>query len=343
VLLAAKEDSVVFFEAYGYANIFSERLMTRDTVFDLASLTKPLATTLAVIRLVQQSKVDIEQRLESVLPEFSHTEKGQIKIRHLLGHNSGLPDYRPYYKEVCHIRAEDRKEGLRKRLVQEPLISPIGEKMRYSDLGFMILEWMIERVSGIRLDRFADKEIYKPLGLNNLFFIEIPPEICPLFHQRRDVAATEQCPWRNILLEGAVHDENAYVCGGVQGHAGLFGTAWDVYDLLRALLAVFHGHFSACVFQRDILKRFWDRREDTGRGLGFDSPSLKDASCGRYFSKKSVGHLGFTGTSFWIDPDRSVIVILLTNRVHPSRENIKIRAFRPELHDAVMKNVAKII
>jgi CubicO group peptidase (beta-lactamase class C family) len=144
-------------------------------------------------------------------------------------------------------------------------------------------------------------------------------------------------------LEGVVHDENAYVCGGVQGHAGLFGTARDIYDLLRELLSVFHGHFSACVFQRDILKVFWHRQEDTGRGLGFDSPSLKGASCGRYFSKKSVGHLGFTGTSFWTDPDRSVIIILLTNRVHPSRENIKIRAFRPKLHDAVMKNVANFI
>ena len=152
-------------------------------------------------------------------------------------------------------------------------------------------------------------------------------------------AATERCPWRNILLDGVVHDDNAYVVGGIEGHAGLFGTADSVYILLSALLSVFHGRSSTGVFVKELVHTFFERQENSDKTLGFDTPSLVNDSCGRYFSKKSVGHLGFTGTSFWIDLERCVIVILLTNRVHPSRENTKIRTFRPKLHDMIMQEI----
>lgn len=340
VLLVFKGNAVTFFEAYGYADIFSKRPVKRDTVFDLASLTKPLATTLAVMKLVQQNRLDIDQTLESVLPQFRDTGKGAINIRHLLEHNSGLPDHRPYYEQLRELAPNIRKSALRDFLVKESLIHPIGEKLLYSDLGFMILAWIVETVSGKRLDHFVGEEIYKRLGLENLFFVETYP-----FKKQSaslEFAATELCPWRNILLNGSVHDDNAYIVGGIEGHAGLFGTAADVCSLLSELLATFHGYFSTCVFQRNILKEFFKRQEGTDRGLGFDTPSLQDSSSGSYFSKRSVGHLGFTGTSFWMDLDRSVIVILLTNRVHPSRDNIKIRAFRPKLHDAVMKKILQI-
>jgi len=346
VLLVSKNDLIIFFEAFGYADIFSKRPVKRDTIFDLASLTKPLATTLAVIKLVQQSRLDIDQHLESVLPQFRNTEKGGIKIRHLLGHNSGLPDHRPYYEQLHKLAPDIRKAALRGFLVKESLIYPIGEKVLYSDLGFMILGWIVEAVSGKHLDHFMDEKIYRPLGLENLFFVETHPfkkesvfgRASPL-----EFAATEFCPWRNVLLNGAVHDDNAYTVGGIEGHAGLFGAASDVCVLLSELLATFHGYFSTCIFQRNILKEFFKRQEGTDRALGFDTPSLHDSSSGSYFSKRSVGHLGFTGTSFWMDLDLSVIVILLTNRVHPSRDNIKIKAFRPKLHDAIMKNVANTV
>ncbi|MDM8526467.1 serine hydrolase [Desulfococcaceae bacterium HSG8] len=356
VLLVSKDGAIRFFEAYGYANIFSKRRMTKDTVFDLASLTKTLATTLAVMKLVQESELDIEQTLESVLQEFQNTEKGQIRIRHLLGHYSGLPDHRLYYERLRLLSPDKRRNALRSLLVKEPLIYPVGKKVIYSDLGFMILGWIVERVSGKRLDRFVDEAIYKTLGLENLFFVEVPPfppfgEGGNSFFAGKDVfkkkwprelnfAATELCPWRNILLEGIVHDDNACASGGIEGHAGLFGTAENIYILLSELLKNFQSCFSACVFHRDILKVFFERQKDTDRALGFDMPAPRDASCGRFFSKRSIGHLGFTGTSFWMDLDLSVFVILLTNRVHPSRDNVKIKAFRPELHDAVMKSLA---
>jgi CubicO group peptidase (beta-lactamase class C family) len=334
VLLVFWEDSIIFFKAYGYANIFSKRRMDEDTIFDLASLTKPLATTLAIMILIQQHKLDLEQDIGSVLPQFDKTEKSNIKISHLLYHNSGLPDYRPYYRKLRKLPIDTRIFVLRDLLVKEPLLHPIGQKVLYSDIGFMILRWVVESVSGSRLDQFVYEKIYRPLKIENLFFIDLDSE-----RRNGKFAATELCPWRNILLEGAVHDDNAYVMGGIEGHAGLFGTANDVNILLSELLAAFNNRSLIHVFQKDLVNKFFERQEDSGRALGFDTPSLFDSNCGNYFSKKSIGHLGFTGTSFWVDLERSVIVLLLTNRIHPSRDNLKIKVFRSKLHDTVLKNI----
>ena len=334
VLLVARADAVVFFEAYGVADTFSGRKMIRNTVFDLASLTKPLATTLSVIRLVSDGKLELDRQLGSILPVFRGTDKSEITIKHLLCHDSGLPDYRPYYESLMKLTPEHRIPALQDLLVKEPPIQPAGRETLYSDLGFMILGWLVEHLSGRRLDRFVDEEIYTPLGIQNLFFIDLHSK-----SRKTQFASTEVCPWRNILLNGAVHDDNAYAMGGVAGHAGLFGTALEVYRLLSVLLSDFYGHSAPRLFETDLLKRFFERQHPGGRALGFDTPSLADSSCGQYFSKQSVGHLGFTGTSFWMDLERSVIVILLTNRVHPSRENNRLKAFRPTLHDAIMKSL----
>ena len=218
--------------------------------------------------------------------------------------------------------------------MEEPLINPPGKQVLYSDIGFMILCWVIEQVSGNRLDRFVTEEIYNPLGLENLFFVDFDSK-----PRQVKFAATEFCSWRNILLEGVVHDDNAYVVGCIEGHAGLFGMAQDILSLLSELNAAYLGFPSTGVFDSDLIQIFFKRQEPTGRALGFDAPSPVDPSCGQYFLKESVGHLGFTGTSFWMDLDRKVIIILLTNRVHPSRNNNRIKAFRPKLHDMVMKNL----
>jgi CubicO group peptidase (beta-lactamase class C family) len=197
----------------------------------------------------------------------------------------------------------------------------------------MVLCWVVETVSGLRLDHFVMENIYRPLNLNALFFVPVdktPP--------KAKFAATERCPWRGIVLEGVVHDDNAYSVGGVDGHAGLFGTAGDVFYLLSELLACYRGDSAANLFDSELTRRFLRRDQHSGRALGFDTPSSANPSCGRFFSEKTVGHLGFTGTSFWMDLDRNMIVILFTNRVHPSRDNNRIKTFRPKLHDAVMKN-----
>jgi len=335
VLLVSQDRNILFFEAYGDANLFSGRKMTKQTVFDLASLTKPLATALAVMELIQQSRLTLKENLGSILPLFKNTDKEKIRVENLLYHNSGLPDHRPYYKMVKKIEPGQRKDALRELLLKEPLIHPPGHEVVYSDLGFMVLCWVIEEVAGIRLDRFVTQNIYRPLGLKTMFFLPVdkmPPVA--------EFAATEKCPWRGILLDGVVHDDNAYSVGGIEGHAGLFGTAGDVFDLLSELMAVYRGSVSTGVFDIDLTRRFLSLNKQNGRALGFDTSSSKGSSCGRYFSKRTVGHLGFTGTSFWMDLDRAIVVILLTNRIHPSRDNNRIKAFRPKLHDAVMENFA---
>jgi len=338
VLLISRKDSILFIKAYGYANIFTKRPMAEDTIFDLASLTKPLATTLAIMNLVEGNKLDVEQSLGSVLLKFKKTEKEQIKIKHLLSHTSGLPDYRPYYKELAKLSMDSRKDALLDLIAREPLIYETGKKELYSDLGFMILRHVVEHISGKQLGRFVDEAVYKPLISDSgrgLLFADADSRLRP-----ERCAATEFCPWRNILLEGVVHDENASVMGGVDGHAGLFGTAGCIHRLLSALLSAYHGFSSTYVFKNKLLKIFFKRQDNTEKTLGFDTPSLYNSSCGDFFSRKSVGHLGFTGTSFWMDLERSVIVILLTNRIHPSRDNTKIKAFRPKIHNAIMKSLS---
>ena len=331
VLLVSKNGSIVFHEAFGFRDFFAQLPMTSVTIFDLASLTKPLATALAVMVLVQQKKVGLDQNLGDVLPAFNKDQKASIKVKHLLYHNSGLADYRAFYKKIANLPLEKRKAALRELLVKEPLVHTIGSRVVYSDIGFMILEWLIEEIGGKRLDHFASEVIYHPLGLDNLFFIDLQTQ-----RQPGVFAATEQCNWRRQLLSGQVHDENAYVVGGVQGHAGLFGTASDVHRLLSHLLAAYHGQPSTQLFQPDMVRLFFRRFAAGDKALGFDAPSLSGSSSGKLFSHRSVGHLGFTGTSFWMDLDRSIIVILLTNRVHPTRDNEAIKVFRPELHDEVM-------
>ena len=334
VLLVSRNGSILLHNAYGVADLFTRRAVTRETIFDLASLTKPLTTSLAVMVLIQQGKIRLDQKLGKLLPAFKGDEKSQITVRQLLAHNSGLADYKPFYKTIGQMPAEKRKQALRNLLVREPLIHPVGEETLYSDLGFMILEWMVEHVSGKRLDLFVAEFIYAPLGIENLFFVDLNDP-----KKRGQFAATEKCPWREILLDGQVHDENAYAVGGIEGHAGLFGTATAVHQLLMPLLSAYHGDSPENRFQTEQVRAFFRRSPGSDKALGFDTPALKDSSAGSLFSKNSVGHLGFTGTSFWMDLDRRIIVILLTNRVHPTRDNQAIRAFRPNLHDAVMKSI----
>ena len=336
VLLIAKEGAIRFFKSYGYANLFSKEKMTIETVFDLASLTKPLATTLAIIKLIQKSMISLDLKLASLFPQFEKTEKRQLTIRHLMSNHSGLPAYRPFYLQLRKIPLKLRKDALMDLISKEPMAYPTGKKVLYSDLGFIALGWMIEDVLKQRLDRFVTNEIYRFLGIgpdnkDQLFFVDLQEK----FPQKR-FAATEFCQWRNFLINGVVHDENAYALGGIAGHAGLFGTAGGVNILLSELLSVFNGCRSTSMFEKDLLHQFFQTDKNSDTALGFDRPSVSGASCGNYFSKRSVGHLGFTGTSFWIDLDRSIIVILLTNRIHPWRGNIKIKGFRPRLHDAII-------
>ncbi len=334
VLLVKRRDGVLFFEAYGLANITAGKKMQRETMFDLASLTKPLATTLAVMRLISRSELHLKTRLGEVIPEFIETAKADISIEHLLLHVSGFPAYRPYYYSLEKIDKSRRTSALRMLLVEEPLVAAVGKEVLYSDVGFMVLRWVIESISGKSLDVLAAEDIYRPLGIDGLMF----PGYRPL-QSESGTAATEYCVWRKQLLQGVVHDENAYALGGVEGHAGLFGSARAVCDLLTLLVSAYWKNCETCLSLHPLVSTFLSPRPFFGRGLGFDSPSNINSSSGKYFGKRSIGHLGFTGVSFWVDLDQRTIVVLLTNRIHPTRKNEKIKRFRPRIHDCVMESI----
>ncbi len=331
VLLVAHQDQVVFFNAYGVANLATQIRINQETLFDLASLTKPLATTLGIMYLVQKEKLELSDTVARVLAEFKNSNKAMVTIQALLTHTSGLPDYRPYFKKLSQTDPSHSKKVLREFLVNEPLEYRPEQQTVYSDLGFMILAWILEQISGDSLNQFVESKIYAPLGIKDLFFIDRQTSVA-----KREFAATEKCSWRGKIVQGVVHDENAYAVGGFDGHAGLFGNAMAVYQLLYYLLAAYDNRATKSVLAPNLVRQFLTHQAGASRALGFDRPSEENSSAGKYFSKNSVGHLGFTGTSFWVDLDRHIIVILLTNRVHPTRQNERIRSFRPQLHDTIM-------
>lgn len=334
VLLVGRGDTPVFWEAFGLANRFAGQPMSRDTVFDLASLTKPLATTLAVAKLVDRGGLDWDRPIAAWLKRSAGGEKAALTVRQLLAHRSGLPAHRPFYLRLRCMPPSERRAAVLDLLLDTPLTSAPGESTCYSDLGFMLLCRLAERVAGCRMDRFLTDSVYAPWGIDDLFFVDLHAGDRP----RHAFAATELCPLRNRLLIGEVHDDNAWFAGGVDGHAGLFGTAAGVFRLLRRLAGVYRGDPRQAVLSRAVVTHLFEGAGKNHFSLGFDRPSAENSSAGRYFSKATVGHLGFTGVSFWMDLTADVTVILLTNRVHPFRWNDRLREFRPVIHDRIMEH-----
>jgi len=308
--------------------------MTRGTLFDLASLTKPIATATAVLRMIQRGLLSLDQPVATWLPAFTGDGKARVTLFHLLNHSSGLPAWKPLYKSIEPPEAGQANARLHAQILAEPLVYPTGSRSVYSDLGFILLGLIVEQASGRRLDRFCREELFAPLAMDSTGFRPRDrPELAS-----RSFAATEQCAWRGRLLRGEVHDENCFALGGVCGHAGLFAPADDLARFVAALLAADQGRGEGpfAGVPPILLDQFLSRRSTPGSswGLGWDTPS-EPSSSGRWFSPRSCGHLGYTGTSLWVDRDRGWSVLLLTNRVHPTTRNTKISSFRPLIHDLV--------
>ena len=339
VLLVARGDEIVFREAVGYRSVYPERdIMKLGTIFDLASLTKPLATTLALMKLVESKKIDLDEPIATIFSKPLPEDKTTMTTRLLLSHSAGFNDWKPFYLELVNHDPPKRKAILRDRILHDPLAYMPGDKVLYSDLGFMMLEWIIEESSGMTIPRYLERNFFGPMSLKRTFFIEgnhksqVP---------KQSFASTENCPWRNKVIQGEVHDENAYALGGYSGHAGLFGTVDEVYQIMNLLREHYFGKRQDYLSPKNVGDFFIRQNRVKGStwALGWDTPSPEGSSSGRYFSKNSVGHLGFTGTSIWMDLEKDAIVILLTNRIHPTRKNEKIRAFRPKLHDLIMEEL----
>lgn len=309
---------------------------TLDTVFDLASLTKPLATALAVLLLAQEESVSLGEPLGGWFPgAWLPPDKRELTLTQLLTHRAGLPAWRPFYRELLAAPPPERPGLLPRLAAAVPLEHPPDTVTLYSDLGFMILQGVVEEVAGRSLDVFCREKIYEPLGLRLLGF---NPQRRP-GGDALPYAATEPGLIPGRPAAGEVHDENAWAAGGVAGHAGLFGTAGEVFALASALWRTWQGE-AVRPFQPAFVRHFLSRPPGADRALGFDCPPPPPGwgAAGRYFPPASVGHLGFTGTSFWLDPVSGRLVVLLTNRVHLGREDKeKIQAFRPRFHDAACR------
>jgi CubicO group peptidase (beta-lactamase class C family) len=295
-------------------------LASTDTIFDLASLTKVLSTAALTMRLVEQGTLVLDDAVAAHLEAWRGADRRAVTIRDLLSHASGLPAHRHYYERF------NGRDAFERAICAEPLEYEPRATSTYSDLGFMLLGFILDRGAGLPVQFDALRAQLTPA--DDLQFH--PPAT---WISR--TAPTEVDWWRGRLLRGEVHDENTWALGGAAGQAGLFGTATAVGTVARHLLQVLDGRSGA--FQADTVRTFVTRRPDVpgSRALGWDT-MLPTSSCGTRMSARAFGHTGFTGTSLWIDPVRGVYVVLLTNRVHPTRFNTAIQDVRRAFHDAVM-------
>jgi CubicO group peptidase (beta-lactamase class C family) len=278
-------------------------VVAERTIYDLASLTKVVGTTTAVMILFDEGKIRLDDQVVKFIPEFTGGGKDAITIRHLLEHRSGLPAGRDLWR-IAHTPEEARAAVIATNLFAAP-----GQYYEYSDLGADMLGFVVEAVSGEPLDKFLDERVFTPLGMSDTHFR-------PEASLRDRIAPTELTPPRGYPLRGEVHDENAYALGGVAGHAGLFSTASDLSIFAQMLLN--RGSYNGTRIVADSTVALFTKRAAGTRALGWDTCG-GHGSCGTYLSSSAYGHTGFTGTSLWIDPEREMFVVLLTNRVHAAR------------------------
>ncbi len=336
------------FSRHGLAVVRPERIpMTRETLFDLASLTKPIATTTAILLLVGDGILNLDDPVAKHLPAFAERDKEGVTLRHLLTHSSGLKPWRPYHELLIE---KERKTGERligtpaarelvlDRTLRSGLVHDPGAAAVYGDLDFIVLGALVEAVTRQAFDVFCAERIFGPIGMKDTFFVPLAEGGSALPEPvKRRVAATENCPWRGRVLWGEVHDPNASVMGGIAGHAGLFASVDDVMRFAQTLLDVYHGRSE--LWPRELLERFTTRQglpETSDWALGWDTPTAGASSSGEHFATRSVGHLGFTGTSLWIDLESEAVVVLLTNRHHLVEKRSRFD-LRPQVHDLILE------
>ena len=316
-------NGVLWTRAFGKLDADDESAPTQQsTIFDLASLTKVIATTTLVMRLVERGALALDHPIRSWIREWRGNDREDVTVRALLTHSSGLSAWLPFFRDYTG------RQDFQHAIASLPLEYRPDTQSIYSDLGFILLGFIVEDAGGLPFALQA-AEVLASVTSEPLMFN--PPAAL-----RSSIAPTENDPWRGRRLVGEVHDENCWALGGAAGHAGLFGSAAGVGDFARVMLGALAGR-DARLATTETVRTFVARYSAaTGsRALGWDT-MLPTSSCGTTMSPASFGHTGFTGTSLWIDPERSLYVVFLTNRVNPTRENTAIQQIRPALHDAVM-------
>ncbi len=358
-ILVAKGGEILHNASYGAA---------RDkTCFDIASLTKPISTATLAMMLDAEGLLKLDDTVYQWLAGAKEPVHKRMTVRQLLNHTSGLAAWQPFYRTLPMnlIGTDAGKLMLLDEVKRDPPAAEPGEKTIYSDLGYMLLGEIIEQAGGAPLDEQFKAKIADPLGLDDTFFVKVtdagastttrrtstradqhvpiprhgrPGErVARKRGEHRRFAPTEDCPWRERVIHGQVHDPNAYALGGVAGHAGLFSTAGDIHRFALELIGSYRGKSSWIPEStvQQFLKTMKEKPDGEAFVLGWNIPSRRNSASGRRFSANSIGHLGFTGCSIWIDLDQDFWIILLTNRIHPSTMNEKIKAFRPKIHDMI--------
>jgi CubicO group peptidase (beta-lactamase class C family) len=326
VALISKNNKVIYEKGFGHLTYDdSSAIVTKNTVYDLASLTKVIATTTATMLCYDRGLFDLDDPVIKFIPEFGNNGKDNITIKNLLLHNSGLPAFIRFFKTT------NNSDEVLNEIYSCRLSYKTGTKTVYSDLGIIVMGKIIEKITGKSLDDFYKKEIFNPLKMTSTYFN--PPDSL-----KYKIAPTELDDyWRHRLIWGEVHDETASILNGAAGHAGLFSTVEDISKLVNVFLN--KGLYEGKQFIKpETIKLFTTRYSDQStRALGWDTKSEENSTAGDLFSMSSFGHTGFTGTSVWVDPTRKLYVIFLTNRVYPTRQNHKISKVRPALHNLVIE------
>jgi CubicO group peptidase (beta-lactamase class C family) len=318
VLVIARRGGLVVNKGYGRMNWTTRSARPDDrTIYDLASLTKPIVLATSAMLLVDEGKLDLNARVVDILPEFAGPGKERVRVHHLLSHTAGIPAGRRLW-----VTAKSAEEAWA-QVMRSPVQLPPGHTMTYSDLGAMIMGKVIERVSGMPLDMFARTRIFVPLGMYDTFYR-------PADSLRARIAPTEVGPPRGYPLRGEVHDESAWRLGGVAGHAGLFSTAHDL--AIFAQMMANRGEFNGFRMIADSTVRRFTREVKTKRTLGWELMNLERGS-GEFLSPTAYGHTGYTGTSIWIDTDRQMFIVFLTNRAHDPRIRRSLTVIADVRHD----------
>lgn len=345
VLRVAVQGREVFHRPFGTLRPKGQGAPVRHgTSFDIASLTKCVSIATLMMQCMEKGLCTQDTNAVDILgPIAGQTE---VPLHLLLSHRSGLPNWRPYLDWLFERHpdidpgTEEASAILKRWILREPLIHAPSKKTVYSDLGYMILGWWLEEKMGSPLNHLFEEHVAKPLGMTQTRYIPVSGwDAVGSFPCQSTVAPAEICPGRKRLSHGEVHDENAFVLGGIAGHAGLFSTAENIGEWADTLL---RSYQRSGFLKRKTIRTFWapiPTPDDTTWRLGFDGVSLESSSGGVTVNPTSVCHLGFTGTSIWIDMDRKATATLLTNRVHPTRDNNQIQAFRPVLHDAIWRAI----
>lgn len=327
VVVVGRSDTILHARGYGrFTWSAASRVPDPDSsLFDLASLTKVIATTPAVMRLVENGRLELDRPVRAYLPEFTGDSKDAVTVRHLLSHTSGLRAWLDLPKETRDAAAA------RRRVLEEPLTRPPGGRVEYSDLNAILLGWVVESVAGLPLDRFVEEQVLRPLAMQETRWT--PPRA---LHRR----TVPNGRWRGTPVAGAVHDQNAALLGGVAGHAGLFSTGADLARYARMWLNQGRGARCAVVFRPATVALFSGRAAGN-RALGWEMRDTTTAdNAGVRLSASAFGHTGFTGTSLWIDPVHDLFVVVLTNRVYAPRMGrsiTRLKELRGKIADAAVE------